>query len=71
MYNLKVKRVYKTGMIIIRANKKKIMGNIIKLSTENLKGLHFFINGMDFPVIAGSYSDLEKGDRFKLDLLTN
>lgn len=33
------------------------MGKIIKLPEENLKGLHFFTNGMNFPVVAGSYSE--------------
>ena len=36
------------------------MGKVIKLPEENLKGLHFFTKGMNFPVVAGSYSDWEK-----------
>lgn len=36
------------------------MGKTIKLPEENLKGLHFFTNGMNFPVVAGSYSEWEK-----------
>lgn len=36
------------------------MGKIIKLPEDNLKGLHFFTGGMNFPVVAGSYSEWEK-----------
>lgn len=47
-------------IIIARENERRIMGKIIKLPEENLKGLHFFTSGMNFPVVAGSYSDWEK-----------
>ncbi len=36
------------------------MKKIIKLPEENLQSLHFFTKGMNFPVVAGSYSLWEK-----------
>ena len=36
------------------------MSKVIKLPEENLKGLHFFTKGMNFPVVAASYSEWEK-----------
>lgn len=36
------------------------MKKIIKLPEENLQGLHFFMKGMNFPVVAGSYCESEK-----------
>lgn len=36
------------------------MSKIIKLPEENLQVLHFFAKGLNFPVVAGSYSTWEK-----------
>lgn len=36
------------------------MSEIIKLPKENLQALHFFVEGLNFPVIAGSYNSWEK-----------
>lgn len=36
------------------------MKKIIQLPEESLQGLHFFMKGMTFPVVAGSYSEWEK-----------
>ncbi len=36
------------------------MSKIIKLPEENLQGVHFFSKGLNFPVVAGSYSKWEK-----------
>lgn len=36
------------------------MNKIIKLPEDNLQELHFFMQGLNFPVVAGSYSEWEK-----------
>lgn len=36
------------------------MNKVIKLDPEGLKGLHFFVEGFNFPVVAASYSDWEE-----------
>lgn len=43
-----------------REKERRIMSKIIKLPEENLQGLHFFAKGLNFPVVAGSYSTWEK-----------
>lgn len=43
------------------------MKKIIKLPEENLQGLHFFTKGMNFPVVAGAYSEWEKQQLFYLE----
>lgn len=36
------------------------MSKIIKLPKDNLKELHFFVEGLNFPVVAASYSSWEQ-----------
>lgn len=36
------------------------MSKIIKLSKDNLQGLYFFVEGLNFPVVAASYNSWER-----------
>lgn len=36
------------------------MNKLIKLDPEGLTGLHFFVQGINFPVVAASYNEWEK-----------
>ena len=36
------------------------MDKIINFNPEGMKGLHFYIEGLNFPVAIGTYSDWEE-----------
>lgn len=36
------------------------MNQIIKFDPEGMKGLHFYMEGLNFPVVIGTYSDWEE-----------
>lgn len=36
------------------------MKKIIKLDSKDLKGLHFFVEGFNFPVVVASYNEWEE-----------
>lgn len=39
---------------------------IIDFNPEGLQGLHFFMNGFNFPIVIGTYSDWEETQVFYL-----
>ena len=45
---------------LTQREERRIMDKIINFNPEGMKGLHFYIEGLNFPVAIGTYSDWEE-----------
>ena len=45
---------------LTQREERRIMDKIINFNPEGMKGLHFYIEGLTFPIAIGTYSDWEE-----------